>query len=262
MSPSRNFSTCKFTSPERKHLKNSLDFALYAVVVHVGASIRRGHYVAYVKDPRREWFQMDDHKASPVSLSEVLQVQAYMLFYIQTVPRNAGMDSVNQQTEQVSDSMDEDGTLVADETLSLLHSKTRTGPEQVARHSAPTVAEPAEEPLMSHAIALEPPAVSGWKTPVPGEPPTKVKNYVSNLDMSGVRINYLPSACEHIQSLTDRGSTAQGVPLQEGRTDSIPTDPPRIPPVSRAELTFPDAPTAPVFRQQPPQSQTSLVERP
>jgi len=149
------------TSPEGHHSENSLDFALYAVVVHVGASIRRGDYVTYVKDPRGEWFQMDDHKASPVSLSEVLQVQAYMLFYIQTVPRNAGIDSVNQQTEQVSDSMDEDGTLVADETLSLPDSKTRTGPEQVARHSAPTVAEPTEEPLMSHAIALEPPAVSG-----------------------------------------------------------------------------------------------------
>jgi hypothetical protein len=32
-----------------------------------------------------------------------------MLFYIQTVHRNAGIDSVNQQTEQVSDSMDEMG---------------------------------------------------------------------------------------------------------------------------------------------------------
>jgi len=40
-----------------------------------------------------------------------------------------------------------------------------------------------------------------------------VENSVSNLDMSGVRINYLPSACEHRQSLTDRGSTAQGAPL-------------------------------------------------
>jgi len=175
---------------------------------------------------------MDDHKASPISLSEVLQVQAYMLFYIQTVPRNAGIDRVNQQTEQVSDNLDEDGTLVANETLSLPDSKTRTEPEQVARHSAPTVAEPAEESLMSHAIGLDPPAVSGWKTSVPGEPPIDVENSVSNLDMSGVRINYLPSACEHMQFLTDRGSTVQGAPLQEGRTDSIPTDPPRIPPAS------------------------------
>jgi len=85
-----------FTSPEGQYSEISLDFALYAVVVHVGASIQRGHYVAYVKDPRGEWFQMDDHKASPVSLSEDVQVHAYMLFYIQTIHRIAGIDSVNQ----------------------------------------------------------------------------------------------------------------------------------------------------------------------
>ena len=98
-----------------------------------------------------------------------------MLFYIQTVHRNAGIVSVNQQTKQVSDSMDKDWTLVADEALSLLDSNTLTGPEQVARYLAPTVVEPAEEPLMSHAIVLEAPAVSGLKTPVPGEPPTQVE---------------------------------------------------------------------------------------
>jgi len=239
-----------FTSPDEQHSENSLDYALYAVVLHVGASIRRGHYIAYVKDPRGEWFQMDNHKTSPVSLFEVLKVQAYMLFYIQKVPRDAGIGSVNQQTKQVSDSMDEDRTLVADETLSLPDSKTRTEPEQVARHSAPTVAEPAEEPSKSHAIVLEPPAVSGWKRTVPVGPPTEVKNSDSNLDMSGVRINYLPSVCEHRQSLTDHGSTAQGAPLREGRTDCIPTDPPRIPPASRAEIAPPEVPTAPVFRQQ------------
>jgi len=80
--------------------------------------------------------------------------------------------------------------------------------------------------------------------------------------MSGARINYLPSACESIQSLTDRSSTAQGAPLHEDRTDSTLTVPPRIPPTSRAEPTFPEAQTAPVFRQQPPQPQTPLVERP
>jgi len=80
--------------------------------------------------------------------------------------------------------------------------------------------------------------------------------------MSGVRINYLLSACEHRQSLTDHGSMAQGAPLQEGRTDSIPTDHPRILPASRAGLTPPEVPTAPVFRQQLPQSQTPPVERP
>ena len=111
--------------------------------------------------------------------------------------------------------MDEDGPLVPDEALSLPDSSTLTGPEQVARHPTPTVVEPAEELLRSHAISLEAPAVSGCKTPVRGEVPAQVESPVtpvSVLDMSGVRINYLPSACEPIQSPTDRSSTAQGAP--------------------------------------------------
>ena len=115
---------------------------------------------------------MDDHKISPVSLSEVLKVQAYMLFYIQKVPMGAGIGSVNQQTEQVSDSMDEDGTPVADEIPSLPDSKICTKPEQVAMHSAPTVAQPAEELSTSHSIALAQPAVSGRKRPILVDPPT------------------------------------------------------------------------------------------
>ena len=233
---------------------------------HVGASIQREYYVAYVKDRRGGWFQMDDHKISPVSLSEVLKVQAYMLFYIQKVPRDAGIGSVNQQNEQVSDSMDEDGTPVADETPSLPDSKTRTEPEQVAIHSAPTVAEPAEEPSKSHTIALAPPAVCGRKRPVLVDPPTGIKKSDSNLNLSGVWINYFPSVCEHRQSPTTatahHGSTAQGAPLREGRTDSVPMDPSRMPPASRVETTTPEVPTAPVFRQQPQQTQTSPVKRP
>ena len=161
-----------FTSPEEQLSENSLDYALYAVVVQVGAPIRRRHYGAYVKDPQGGWFRMDDHKTSPVSLSEVLKVQAYMLFYIQKVPMGAGIGSVNQQTEQVSDSMDEDGTPVADEIPSLPDSKICTKPEQVAMHSAPTVAQPAEELSTSHSIALAQPAVSGRKRPILVDPPT------------------------------------------------------------------------------------------
>jgi len=63
-------------SPGEQHSENPLDFALYAVIVHVGASIQMGHYVAYIEDPRGGWFKMEDHKASPVSLPEVLSIPA------------------------------------------------------------------------------------------------------------------------------------------------------------------------------------------
>ena len=49
------------TSPGEQHSQNPLDYALYVVIsVLIGASIRMGHYVEYVKDPRGGWFKMDD----------------------------------------------------------------------------------------------------------------------------------------------------------------------------------------------------------
>jgi len=38
-----------FTSPGDQHSETPLDYALYEVIVHFGASIWMGHYVAYVK---------------------------------------------------------------------------------------------------------------------------------------------------------------------------------------------------------------------
>jgi uncharacterized UBP type Zn finger protein len=62
------------------HKDNLFAYGLYAVIAHIGSSVRTEHYVAYVKDPRGGWFQLDDYKVSQVSLSEVLKVQAYLLF--------------------------------------------------------------------------------------------------------------------------------------------------------------------------------------
>ena len=164
-------------SPGEQHSGNPLDYALYAVFVHVGASIRMGHYVAYIKDPRGGWFKVDDHKASPVFLSEVLQFQAYMLCYIHKVQTDVKIDHVKQQTEQVFDGMDEDGTPDAVGIPSLPESKTCTEPEQIASHLAPTV----EELTPSHAVALMLPAGSCWMGPVLEEPPTGVKNSSAGL---------------------------------------------------------------------------------
>jgi len=142
-------------SPGEQHSGNPLDYALYAVFVHVGASIRMGHYVVYIKDPRGGWFKVDDHKASPVFLSEVLQFQAYMLCYIHKVQTDVKIDHVKQQTAQVFDGMDEDETPDAVGIPSLPKSKTCTEPEQIASHLAPTV----EELTPSHAVALMPPGM-------------------------------------------------------------------------------------------------------
>ena len=55
---------------------------LFAVVVHNGKNSHSGHYVAYVNSlNNKEWWKMDDAKVSRVTVQEVLNCEAYMLFY-------------------------------------------------------------------------------------------------------------------------------------------------------------------------------------
>ncbi|XP_034210822.1 ubiquitin carboxyl-terminal hydrolase 15 isoform X3 [Prunus dulcis] len=64
-------------------------YLLYAVVVHLdtqNASFS-GHYVAYVKDMRGNWFRIDDTQVQAVSMSQVMMEGAYILFYMRSCPR-------------------------------------------------------------------------------------------------------------------------------------------------------------------------------
>mmetsp|Transcript_25004 Transcript_25004/g.37403 ORF Transcript_25004/g.37403 Transcript_25004/m.37403 type:complete len:641 (-) Transcript_25004:86-2008(-) len=55
---------------------------LFAVVVHTGKNSHSGHYFAYVRNlVKNEWWKMDDATVIPVSKDEVLDAEAYMLFY-------------------------------------------------------------------------------------------------------------------------------------------------------------------------------------
>src|SRR6476660_7928925 len=54
-------------------------YFLYAVIVHRGTS-GSGHYIAYVNN-RGRWFDMNDRKVTAVTENQVLDQNAYMLFY-------------------------------------------------------------------------------------------------------------------------------------------------------------------------------------
>lgn len=55
---------------------------LFAVIVHAGKNSHSGHYISYVRNiAKNEWWKMDDARISVVSVSEVMNAEAYMLFY-------------------------------------------------------------------------------------------------------------------------------------------------------------------------------------
>lgn len=55
---------------------------LFAVIVHSGKDSHSGHYIAYVcNEKTNEWYKMDDARVTHVSLEEVTNAEAYILFY-------------------------------------------------------------------------------------------------------------------------------------------------------------------------------------
>jgi hypothetical protein len=68
------------TELQEKH--KNMFCRLFAVIVHAGKNSHSGHYLAYVRNiAMNEWWKMDDARVTAASESEVLQAEAYILFY-------------------------------------------------------------------------------------------------------------------------------------------------------------------------------------
>ena len=64
-------------------LSSSSEYDLLGIVNHRG-SFNGGHYVAYCRDLNTgKWFEFDDSRVREISESQLMNVQAYLLFYIQ-----------------------------------------------------------------------------------------------------------------------------------------------------------------------------------
>lgn len=61
-----------------------ITYKLNAVLVHQGATSNSGHYYCYIKSSNGLWYLMDDERVVQVSLSQVLDQQAYILFYVRS----------------------------------------------------------------------------------------------------------------------------------------------------------------------------------
>ena len=68
----------------------SLNYRLYAVLVHVGSSMHSGHYFSYVRSPNNRWYKADDTTMTLCDLNQVLtQHGAYILCYIKETAASA-----------------------------------------------------------------------------------------------------------------------------------------------------------------------------
>jgi Ubiquitin carboxyl-terminal hydrolase len=71
-----------YLTPEMQTSVNSMFCRLFAVIVHAGKNSHSGHYIAYVQSlNKNEWWKMDDGRVTLVDKTDVLQAEAYMLFY-------------------------------------------------------------------------------------------------------------------------------------------------------------------------------------
>jgi len=62
-----------------------LRYELYGLCVHLGSSMKSGHYVAFVNSgpslERESWFEISDAKRKSCTRAEVLKAEAYVAFY-------------------------------------------------------------------------------------------------------------------------------------------------------------------------------------
>jgi len=59
---------------------------LTGVLVHWGATVGSGHYVAFVKAQDGTWHETNDDVVTAMSFADVRRQQAYILFYTRRAP--------------------------------------------------------------------------------------------------------------------------------------------------------------------------------
>ncbi|NP_001345851.1 ubiquitin carboxyl-terminal hydrolase 17-like protein B isoform 2 [Mus musculus] len=81
-----------------------LPYALYAVLVHEGATCHSGHYFCCVKAGHGKWYKMDDTKVTSCDVTSVLNENAYVLFYVQQNDLKKG--SINMPEGRIHEVLD------------------------------------------------------------------------------------------------------------------------------------------------------------
>lgn len=77
-----------FNFKSLRYLKNTTtldaedsEYELIAVSVHIGSVTDGGHYIAYTKRSGGRWYLFNDETYEQVKETDVLNLEAYLLFY-------------------------------------------------------------------------------------------------------------------------------------------------------------------------------------
>ena len=76
-------------------------YELSSMIVHHGSSVHGGHYVAFIKAPNGQWYEMNDSQVSGTSINKVLKQQAYVLFYTKVVTISNEVSNIKQENVDV-----------------------------------------------------------------------------------------------------------------------------------------------------------------
>ncbi|PSN57763.1 hypothetical protein C0J52_00345 [Blattella germanica] len=94
----------RFLCPQSSHRGPvPLTYRLVSVVTHVGSSVHCGHYTAVAQTSTGHYYQFDDSLVRPISLSAVLDTNAYIMMYErEPLPKSPSVSQQNIPTATIT----------------------------------------------------------------------------------------------------------------------------------------------------------------
>lgn len=187
---------------------------LFAVVVHNGKNSHSGHYVAYVQSlTTKDWWKMDDAKVTRVNQSEVMNCEAYMLFYrVVDHPVSKSLSEIAGRRAAEEKKVREEMERVIREAEARAREEEEKAKAETSA-AAVTVEATAEPKIEDHEVSLgkrkRPDLASGeeWAKCLTSLPPSYYPLFQQIQDYISENVNFGPQFFTYIQQECNRMSS-------------------------------------------------------